>query len=96
MARVHAPSTLSAIDWDGNPATSTAGQDVNFDGAPSPALYGFDDWASILTQREARPKGRQVPGRGLRRLRLGRFRRFGSGDFTITAWRLLILAGRLH
>ena len=90
-ARVHAASTLSTIDWDGNPGTSGvgAGTNVNFDGTPagvqliSPALYGFNDWTSLrLDQISAGRNAVKFQDDELTNTGSGDWLDFGSGDFT--------------
>jgi hypothetical protein len=76
MARVYNELTTGAIDWDGEPMTSTAliGQDVNFDNVTNDTLTGFNDWSAIrLDQISA--------GRNAVKFQDGDFLDFGSGDF---------------
>jgi hypothetical protein len=35
------------IDWDGQPSTASAVQDVTFNGTPNETLSGYNDWANI-------------------------------------------------
>lgn len=76
MARVYTLSSSDAVDWDGDPNTTTAlaGQDINFDHAVNGTMLGFDDWANLrLDQISA--------GRSAVKFQDGDFLDFGSGDF---------------
>jgi cadherin-like protein len=76
MARVYTLASNDAIDWDGDPNTTSAlsGQDINFDHAVNTTLLGFNDWANLrLDQISA--------GRNAVKFQDGEFLDFGSGDF---------------
>ena len=49
MARVYTTLSADPIDWNGDGITTprVAQQDVNFDGALSDTLFGFNDWANL-------------------------------------------------
>jgi hypothetical protein len=76
MARVYTLTSNDAVDWDGDPNTTSAlaDQDINFDHAVNNTLQGFNDWASLrLDQISA--------GRNAVKFQDGDFLDFGSGDF---------------
>ncbi len=81
MARVHADSPSSSVDWNGDGVTNGAAPlNVNFDGTGtgasviSSSLNGFDDWSNIrLDQIGA--------GRHEKKYSDGDFVDLGSGDY---------------
>lgn len=76
MARVYTLTSGDAVDWDGDPSTTSAlsNQDINFDHSVNATMLGFNDWASLrLDQISA--------GRNAVKFQDGDFLDFGSGDF---------------
>ncbi len=78
MARVHAATSTSLIDWNGDGSfSSSPAQDINFDGTLTNPLAGYDDWANVRLDQIGASREFRIFTSGS-----GDYQDLGSGDFT--------------